>query len=94
MPHCSCGAILKPDVVLYGEPLDEDTLTKAMAATIHANVLIIGGTSLNVYPIASLPSYFEGSTKIIINKEETAYDSKCDYVSHEDIGEVLEQILS
>ena len=94
VPHCSCGAILKPDVVLYGEPLDEDTLTKAMAATIHANVLIIGGTSLNVYPIASLPSYFEGSAKIIINKEETAYDSKCDYVIHEDIGEVLEQILS
>ena len=93
VPHCSCGAIIKPDVVLYGEPLDGDTLTMAVEAVRHASVLIIGGTSLNVYPIAALPNYFIGGTKIIINKEATSYDSECDYVLHEDIGEALEQIL-
>ena len=93
VPHCSCGSIIKPDVVLYGEPLDQEVLEMAIASTIHSSLLIIGGTSLNVYPIASLPSYFIGGKKIIINKEPTSFDKECDYVIHEDIGEVLTKIL-
>ena len=93
IPHCSCGTILKPDVVLYGEPLDEDTLTRAVHAVEFANVLIIGGTSMRVYPIAGLPRYFNMGTQIIINAEETPYDRYCDFVIHEDIGDTLEAIL-
>ena len=71
VPHCSCGSILKPDVVLYGEPLDDDVLSKAVAATMHANVMIIGGTSLNVYPAAGLVQYVPYQVPIyLIDPEE------------------------
>ena len=93
VPHCSCGGILKPDVVLYGEPLDGELLEKAVAAVRFANVLIIGGTSMRVYPIAGLPQYCNIGSQIIINNEATPYDRYCDYVIHEDIGETLERIL-
>lgn len=94
VPHCkNCGAILKPDVILYGEPLDEDTLLNAIASVKMADCLIIGGTSMNVYPIASLPNYFNGKLMIMINKEATTYDKYCKYVFHEDIGETLDYLL-
>ena len=93
VPHCSCGGIIKPDVVLYGEPLDPDVLDKAVASVRFANVLIIGGTSMRVYPIAGLPQYFNMGSQIIINAEPTSYDRYCDFVIHEDIGATLEAIL-
>mgnify|MGYP000171533821 CR=1 FL=1 len=90
-PHC--GAILKPDIVFYGEPLSGETLDLAIIALEEADVLIIGGTSMKVYPAAGLPSYFHGSTIIMINKEPTPFDPHCDFVFHEDIGEALEYLL-
>jgi NAD-dependent deacetylase len=94
VPLCPrCHNILKPDVVLYEEPLDEETLNHAVAATKHADVMIIAGTSMNVYPIAALPLYFTGKKIIMINKEPTPFDGKCDYVIHDDAGKVLEEIL-
>ena len=93
VPHCSCGGMLKPDVVLYGEPLDEDTLVRSVEAVRFANVLIIGGTSMRVYPIAGLPQYFNIGTQIMINAEPTPYDRYCDYVFNEDIGETLTALL-
>lgn len=95
VPHCKeCGGILKPDVVLYEEPLDEEMLMQAVNELRFADVLIVGGTSLNVYPAAGLINYFMGGTKIIINKEETPRDFEFDYVFHEDIGQILTELLA
>lgn len=94
VPHCpECGGLVKPDVVLYEEPLDEDVMESCLNAVKFADILIIGGTSMNVYPIAALPNYFLGGLTIMINKEPTPYDSHCDYVIHEDIGDTLEALL-
>ncbi|MCF0112359.1 MAG: NAD-dependent protein deacylase [Bacilli bacterium] len=94
VPHCkACGGLIKPDVVLYEEPLDEETLTKAVLAVQRANVLIVGGTSLRVYPIAALPSYFRMGKSVLINAEPTPMDDSFDYVICEDIGETLETLL-
>ena len=93
VPRCSCGSIIKPDVVLYEEPLDSDVLEEAVQRVRFSNVLIIGGTSMRVYPIAALPQYFNIGTQIIINAEPTPYDRFCDYAIHEDIGETLEALL-
>jgi len=95
VPHCKeCGAILKPDVVLYEEPLDETMLEEAVGELRYADALIVGGTSLNVYPAAGLINYFGGSTRMIINKEPTALDDTFDYVFHEDIGKILMELLA
>jgi NAD-dependent deacetylase len=93
IPHCECGGILKPDVVLYEEPLDETLLEHAVNAMRFSDILIVGGTSLNVYPAAGLIQYFGGSTSIIINKEATQADGFFNYVIHDDIGKVLEVLL-
>jgi NAD-dependent deacetylase len=94
VPHCpKCGGLIKPDVVLYEEPLDEEVLGAAVSAMERADLLIIGGTSMNVYPCAGLVNYFQGQHQIIINKEATHYDPYCEYVIHEDIGTVLSAIL-
>ena len=94
IPHCQdCGGLIKPDVVLYEEPLDEDTLMRSVSAVERANVLIIGGTSMRAYPIAGLPRYFNIGKQIIINAEATPYDRYCDFVIHEDIGDTLSAIL-
>ena len=95
VPHCEkCGGMLKPDVVLYEEPLDEDILLSAVNATRFADLMIVAGTSMRVYPIAALPDYFGRDGKIImINAEATPFDEQCDYVIHEDVGDVLEKIL-
>lgn len=94
VPHCSCGGILKPDVVLYEEPLNETILYQSVNALRYSDLLIVGGTSLNVYPAAGLIYEFGGKHKVLINKERTPLDSFFDEVIHEDIGDALEYLLS
>lgn len=92
IPRCSCGGIIKPDVVLYEESLDDNTITGAVNAIINADTLIIGGTSLNVYPAAGLIRYFRGSDLVIINKSPTNMDSGADLLICRNIGEVFSQV--
>ena len=90
VPKCEkCGGIVKPDVVLYEECLDENVLQGAAEAIAEADVLIVGGTSLVVYPAAGLINYFNGSKLILINKQQTPYDNKADLVFHESLGEMF-----
>lgn len=93
VPHCSCGGIIRPDVVLYGEPLEERVVKNAIMALKFSDLLIVGGTSLNVYPAAYYLQYSNAKTKILINLEKTPYDQAIDYCFYEDIGGVLERIL-
>ncbi len=91
VPICPvCGGIIKPDVVLYEEPLDGDCMDKAMMAITRADTLIIGGTSLVVYPAAGFVRYFRGDNIVLINKQETPYDSHADLVIHDAIGKVMD----
>ena len=92
VPKCSCGGIIKPDVVLYEEGLDQRILQKAVEYISHAEVLIIGGTSLAVYPAAGLIDYYEGNKLVLINKSATARDAHADLVIHEPIGKVFEEL--
>ena len=93
IPHCSCGGIVRPDVVLYEESLDNDTIAGAVAAIRAADTLIIGGTSLIVYPAAGLIDYFRGAHLILINRTETRADSRAELVIREPIGDVLHAAL-
>ncbi len=89
-PYCrKCGGVIKPDVVLYEEALDQDTVDKAVDAISRADTLIVGGTSLVVYPAAGLINYFRGTDLVLINKSETQYDIKANLVINEPIGQVL-----
>lgn len=90
IPRCSCGGTVKPDVVLYGESLDNDVINGAAAAISAADLLIVGGTSLTVYPAAGLVSYFNGSRLTIINKSPTPYDSDAGLCITDGIGDVLD----
>lgn len=92
IPRCSCGGIVKPDVVLYEEALDDSTVTGAVNAIAKADTLIIGGTSLNVYPASGLINYFRGKHLIIINMSTTPADSRADLLIHEKIGVVFSRI--
>ena len=92
IPYCECGGIMKPDVVLYEEGLDEDTIGKAINAIMNAELLIILGTSLNVYPAASFIRYFKGDTLAIINKSATSADNTCDIVIHDSISKTFREI--
>ena len=92
IPRCECGGIIKPDVVLYEEPLNNEVLNSAVKFISKADTLIIGGTSLVVYPAAGLINYFNGSRLVLINKSETPYDGLASLVINEAIGETLEQI--
>lgn len=94
IPCCECGNVLKPDVVLYEEPLEETVIDRAERALKRGDVLIVGGTSLNVYPAASLIYEFEGRLTILINKESTPLDCFFDYVIKEDIGKALGLLLN
>lgn len=89
VPHCSCGGVIKPGVVLYEEGLDNRTLQKAVTYIRNADVLIIGGTSLVVYPAAGLIDYYRGNKLVLINKGATSRDSQADLVISDRIGEVL-----
>jgi len=91
IPHCTkCGSIIKPHVVLYQEGLDEDIINKSIDLISNADVLIIGGTSLKVYPAAGFIKHFKGKHLILINKSETQYDTIAEIVINEPIGRVLE----
>jgi NAD-dependent deacetylase len=92
IPRCSCGGIIKPDVVLYEEGLDGYVLEQAVSDISSADMLIIGGTSLAVYPAAGLVRYYRGNRLVLLNKSETPFDSKANLVIHRAIGTVLEQI--
>ena len=93
VPHCTCGGIVRPDVVLYEESLDNDTIAGAVAAIRAADTLIIGGTSLIVYPAAGLIDYFRGAHLILINKSETRADARAELVIRAPIGDVLHEAL-
>jgi len=91
VPHCKeCGGIVKPDVVLYEEALDDDCVTGAIEAIAQADTLIIGGTSLVVYPAAGLIRYFSGNNLVLINKQPTPQDKNADLVINDSIGKVME----
>ena len=92
IPKCSCGGIIKPDVVLYEEPLDERTTNEAIKEISKADLLIIAGTSLNVYPAASYINLFQGKHIVLINKSITPYDNICDLVINDSIGKVFTEI--
>lgn len=93
VPHCSCGGVIKPDVVLYEEGLDDRTLKKSVDYIRHADILIIGGTSLVVYPAAGLIDYYRGNKLVLINKGATSRDSQADLVISDPIGEVLGTVV-
>lgn len=92
VPRCACGGVIKPDVVLYEEGLDQDTIDGAVRAIAQAEVLIVGGTSLTVYPAAGLIRYYGGNKLVLINRDETSYDSMANLVIHEAIGKVFSEI--
>ena len=92
VPRCECGGIIKPDVVLYEEGLDNDVIRESVQAISEAQVLIIGGTSLAVYPAAGLIDYFRGDSLVVINMAPTPRDRQADLLIKEPIGKVLSQI--
>ena len=92
VPRCGCGGVIRPDIVLYEEPLDENVMDSAIRYIRSADVLIIGGTSLNVYPAAGLIRYYRGNKLVLVNLSETPYDSYADLVIHEKIGEVFSRV--
>lgn len=92
VPRCDCGGIVKPDVVLYEEGLDGDTIEKSVAAIMGADLLIVGGTSLTVYPAAGLIRYYRGNRLVLINRDPTPYDHQADLVIHGSLGDVFSQL--
>ena len=93
VPKCTkCGGIIKPDVVLYEEPLDDKTVDASINAIANADVLIVAGTSLTVYPAAGLTRYFSGDSLVLINKSATQLDGKADLVIYDSVGETLSKI--
>ena len=92
VPLCDCGGIIKPDVVLYEEPLNESVMAGAIHAIRKADLLIVGGTSLTVYPAAGLLQYYRGSRLVLINRDETPYDSYADLVFHDSLGKIFAQL--
>ena len=92
VPVCPCGGRIKPDVVLYEEGLDNDVVSGAVHAIAQADLLIVAGTSLTVYPAAGLIRYFRGKHIVLINRDDTPMDSECDLVIHDKVGEVLSSL--
>lgn len=94
VPRCDvCGGLIKPDVVLYEEPLDEGVMVGAVEAISRADTLIVGGTSLVVYPAAGLIRYYRGKRLVLINKDATPYDAHADLVLHAPLGEVFSKVV-
>lgn len=89
IPHCSCGGVIKPDVVLYEEQLDDKTVNSAIRHIKNADTLIVAGTSLTVYPAAGLVQYFRGNNLILINRDPTSLDHEATLCIHASVGEVL-----
>lgn len=92
IPTCDCGGIVKPDVVLYEEGLDSNTVKDTIKYISEADLLIIGGTSLNVYPATSYLKYFKGKHLVLINRDKTMYDNDCDLVINDNLGKVFTEI--
>ena len=92
VPKCTCGGIVKPDVVLYGENLNSRTLDESIEAICEADLLIVAGTSLTVYPAAGLIRWYEGSRLVLINRDPTPYDHQADLVFHDSLGEIFSQL--
>ena len=92
VPKCTCGGIVKPDVVLYEEGLDQDTIEKSVRAIYNADLLMVAGTSLTVYPAAGLVNYYRGNRLVLINRNATPYDNQADLVLHQSLGEVFSQL--
>ena len=92
IPKCSCGGIIKPDVVLYQEGLDDNTVTNSISAIQNADLLIVAGTSLTVWPASGLINYFKGRNLVLINRDATPYDNKADLVINDSLGKVFNEI--
>ena len=92
VPKCECGGIIKPDVVLYEEGLNQNTLNQAINAIVNADMLIVGGTSLTVQPASSLINYYRGNKLVLINRNTTPYDTKANLVINESLGKVFKEI--
>ena len=92
VPKCGCGGIIKPEVVLYGEGLDDETVSRAIARIRAAELLIVGGTSLSVYPAAGLLQYYRGNKLVLINRTPTPYDSEANLILADNIGEVFSKL--
>ncbi len=93
VPVCDCGGVIKPDVVLYEEGLDDSVVNGALNAIMTADTLIIAGTSLTVYPAAGFVRYFRGDTLVLINRDKTPLDKQADLVFHDKVGELLDRIV-
>ena len=89
VPRCGCGGIVKPDVVLYEEGLDQDVIENSVRAIRNADLMIVAGTSLTVYPAAGLVNYYRGNRLVLINRDETPYDRYADLVFHESLGSIF-----
>ena len=92
VPRCECGGIVKPDVVLYEESLDSTTIEGSVRVISQADLLIVAGTSLTVYPAAALVNYYRANRMVLINRDETPYDNQADLVFHESLGKIFEQL--
>ena len=92
VPKCGCGGTVKPDVVLYEESLDQDTIEKSVGAIYNADLLIVAGTSLTVYPAAGLINYYRGNRLVLINRDATPYDNRADLVFHESLGNIFSKL--
>ena len=92
VPKCECGGVIKPDVVLYEEGLDDKTVSDALTAIQNCDTIIIAGTSLTVYPAAGFVRYFRGNNIVLINRDETSFDNSANLVFHEKVGELLDKI--
>lgn len=92
IPRCDCGGIVKPDVVLYEESLNSNTIESAVDAISSADLLIVAGTSLTVYPAAGLVNYYRGNRMVLINKDVTPFDHQADLVFHCGLGEIFEKL--
>lgn len=92
VPKCECGGIIKPDVVLYEEGLDDETVNNSIRAIMNADMLIVAGTSLTVQPAAGLINFYKGKKLVLINKDETLYDSKANLVINDNLGNIFSKI--
>ena len=92
IPRCTCGGIVKPDVVLYEEGLNQETIENSVYAIANADLMIVGGTSLTVYPAAGLIRYYHGKRLVLINRDETPYDHYANLVIHDSLGNVFSQL--
>lgn len=92
VPRCECGGIVKPDVVLYEESLNENVLERSIYAVENADLLIVAGTSLTVYPAAGLINYYRGDRLVLINRDVTPYDHRANMVLHEKLGDIFREL--